>query len=286
MFKYIVLVSALLLASCAAFFSMSGIIALFSGASIAVGIMAGAIELGKIVSVSVLYRHWKHFSKVLRIYLVSALVIASIITTAGIYGFLSAAYSSVAVGARENENKITLINDQITTTNQQLTRLEDRSKSLETARSQQEDRLNRLVGHNGLATQQEIVRQAERDLRNVQNQITTLSNHRDSLQVQKTTAENNITSDAKIGSFYYFSKAINVPLDSIVKWFILVLVMVFDPLSISLLFAYNVIRVKEETKEIVETPVIEEKVEVIEEIIEAPVVKKEVGDTRYGQSIA
>jgi cell division protein FtsL len=245
MLKYLILLSALLLATCAAIFSVSGIVALFSGAAIAVGFMAVAIELGKLVSISVLYRYWKYISNVLKFYLILALILASCITTLGIYGYLSAAYSSVALSARQTETTISSIDNQQQSVNDQIARLTERSKSLETARAQQEARLDRLVGHKGLADQQAAVRRVDGQLGALQSQITTLSLRKDSLEGLRTTAVNSITSDAHIGPFYYFAKAVNIPLDTIVKWFILAIVVVFDPLSICLLLTYNIVAVKE-----------------------------------------
>ena len=266
MFKKIVLVSALLLALTAAIFSISGIVSLFSGAAIAVGLMAFAIEVGKVVSISVLYRYRQQMSRVLRTYLTIALILASGITTLGIYGYLSAAYSSVAIGARQNETQITLVTSQEQSVDDQIARLTERSKGMEKFRADQEDRLNRLVGHNGLRDQQAAVARSEKELEAIQTQITTLSMRRDSLETAKTSYQGKITSDAHIGPFYYFAKAVNIPLDDIVKWFILAIVAVFDPLSICLIFAYNVILKNEKEKIIPEiVPVIDTLPEPIKE---------------------
>jgi len=88
--------TATFVAICAAVFSITGIAKLFAGAALSVAIMASALELGKLVSISFLYQYWKDIPKALKYYLSVASCILMIITSAGIYGYLSAAYAKVA----------------------------------------------------------------------------------------------------------------------------------------------------------------------------------------------
>ena len=97
MFKKLVLLSALMLATAAAWFSVSGISQLFIGAPLAAMFMAVSLELGKLVGVSFLYRYWEHIAKPLKIYMTIGGVILMLITSVGIYGYLSAAYANAAV---------------------------------------------------------------------------------------------------------------------------------------------------------------------------------------------
>ena len=78
--------TATFVAICAAVFSVAGIAKLFAGAALSAGIMASALELGKIVSISFLYQYWKDIPKTLKIYLSSAATILMLVTSAGIYG--------------------------------------------------------------------------------------------------------------------------------------------------------------------------------------------------------
>jgi hypothetical protein len=277
MFKYIVLGTALLLAVCAALFSITGIVSLFSGAMIAVGMMACAIELGKLTTISLLYRHYNDLSKTLRRYLIGALCLASAITTVGIYGYLSSAYATAASTIQGSENRITLATSQQTSIDAQIKRQTDRITQLQAYRGQQENRLDKLVGHRGLKDQQTAVANADKELQSAQNTLTMLSNRRDSLEVAKTQLHTDITSNGHLGSFYYIASALGVKLDSVVKWFILVIVLVFDPLSISLLLAYNVILKKE--KECAPEPkvIIPEEIPEIEPLEQITEIKKDKG---------
>ena len=92
LFPFIIAFSALSVSASAAFYSVSGLSKLFAGASFEVIIMAGSLEVAKIVIASLLYQYWKDLNKLLRTYLTIATVVLVLITSMGIYGFLSAAY--------------------------------------------------------------------------------------------------------------------------------------------------------------------------------------------------
>lgn len=260
MFKYIVLGTALLLAFCAALFSITGIVSLFSGAMLSVGLMACAIELGKLTTISLLYRHWHDLTKNLKRYLIVALFLASTITTVGIYGYLSSAYATAASEIKGTENQIVLATTQQQSLNDQIKRQTDRIQQLQSFRGQQENRLDKLVGHKGLKDQQNSVMAADKQIQALQNDLTALSNRRDSLEATKTQLHNGIASNGHLGSFYYVSQVLGVKLDTVAKWFILIIVLVFDPLSISLLLSYNII-VRKENEIVEEMPPVEEVIE-------------------------
>ena len=95
-FPYIVLVAALSLASSAAYYSVYGISKLFSAAAISVAIMAGTLEASKLIAATYLHRYWKKINFLFKLYLTSAVLILMIITSIGIYGFLTAAYQTTA----------------------------------------------------------------------------------------------------------------------------------------------------------------------------------------------
>lgn len=104
--KYVVLALALSVAGCAAYFSIWGLSQLFAGASTAVIIMASVLEVGKIVTTTALHNYWNKLAKALRIYLTISVVVLMLITSAGIYGFLSNAYQSTANKLEIHEGEI------------------------------------------------------------------------------------------------------------------------------------------------------------------------------------
>lgn len=242
MFKYIVLISALLLACCAAFFSVTGIAQLFVGAIISAGIMAASLELGKIIGVSFLYRNWKIIPKFLKYYLMCGSIVLMMITSAGIYGYLSSAYADGAQGIKDKQNQITLLTQQEINVTQSINRNSSRVQQLQSIQSQQENRLDSLVSHNrATGTQQTIVRENNKEIIRLTQELSFLNNQKDSLEIARTNVESSIGSSGKIGTFYYISKILNISMDTIIKWFILIIVLVFDPLSISLFLAYNIL---------------------------------------------
>ena len=91
-FPFIIALSALSVSTSAAFYSVSGLSKLFAGASFEVTIMAGSLEVAKLVTASLLYQYWDTINKVLRTYFLGAVIVLILITSMGIYGFLSAAY--------------------------------------------------------------------------------------------------------------------------------------------------------------------------------------------------
>jgi hypothetical protein len=262
-FKHLLTFTTTLIAGSAAFFSVWGIGKLFAGAAIATMVMAGSLELGKIVAVTFLYRYWNRIAFVMRSYMMAGALMLVVITSGGIYGFLSSAYASGAIGFQAKRSEISLVESQQNSLTTTYTSNAGRIKSndariqqLQQFRSQQENRLDSLMGKSGFTTQQRAVQQSDGEIRRLQaesrdieKQNITLLTSRDSLQQQKLTKEVASNTDSKIGTFWYIANAIGVPLDTVVKWFILMIVFVFDPLSMALVIAYNVIKKEEENKE-------------------------------------
>lgn len=109
-FPILVALSALSVSASAAFYSVSGLSKLFAGASLEVLIMASSLEISKLVIASLLYQYWDTLNKLLRFYLTSAAVILVLITSMGIYGFLSAAYQETATKSGIVDKEINVIN--------------------------------------------------------------------------------------------------------------------------------------------------------------------------------
>ena len=103
LFPYLVGLAALLVAGSAAFYSAFGLSKLFSGAAFAVVIMAGSLEFAKLVTASFLYRYWDEINKIMKTYLIMGVITLVVITSAGIFGFLSNAYQG-ATASFEKES--------------------------------------------------------------------------------------------------------------------------------------------------------------------------------------
>ena len=108
-FPTIIALSALSVSISAAFYSVSGLSKLFAGAAFEVIIMAGSLEVAKLVIASLLYQYWDIINKALRTYLSIATIILVLITSMGIYGFLSAAYQDTYRQLTIKENQVSFL---------------------------------------------------------------------------------------------------------------------------------------------------------------------------------
>jgi len=114
-FGILTLLTALLIAGVAAYFSIAGLIAIFSGATLAVAVMAGSLELGKLVTASWLYRNWKQTGTFLKIYLTVAVFVLMVITSMGIFGYLSKAHMEQNTISGDVQAKVAILDEKIKT---------------------------------------------------------------------------------------------------------------------------------------------------------------------------
>ena len=126
--KFLVGVSALIIAGCAAFFSVTGLGVLFAGASLSVMIMASSLELGKLVTTSWLFRYWHKANLLMKIYMIVAIFALMAITSLGIYGFLTAAFQKSSLETELSVNKIATLEVQ---KSEELSKIEATKKSIE-----------------------------------------------------------------------------------------------------------------------------------------------------------
>ena len=128
--KYLVGLSALIIAGCAAFFSVTGLGVLFSGAAVSVMVMAGSLEFAKLVTATYLKQEWDTIKGINKWYLTTAVVILMAITSAGIFGYLSNAFQQQNIKLDQVQREINVWNNKIEYTNQQITTLQGQQKDL------------------------------------------------------------------------------------------------------------------------------------------------------------
>ena len=246
--------SALSVSASAAFYSVFGLSKLFAGASTEVIIMAGSLEVAKLVTASLLYQYWDSINKILRTYLAIATVILVLITSMGIYGFLSAAYQETFNQLTIVENEKKFIQQKVDFYEQDVTRYEkelqqilDNITSLSEARSvsiQVKD--TSVVGgvRNTISTV---------DLRASQARLTIEENKRKDVNLKRDIAvdslrtyqrqilelDNNVEVAGELGPLKYLSGLTGYPMDKIINLLLLVIIFVFDPLAVSLVIAAN-----------------------------------------------
>jgi hypothetical protein len=280
MFKYLLGLSALLLAGCGAFFSVKGIGLLFSGSFIASIIMASSLEFGKIMATSFLYRYWQKINNIIRSYLLAAIIILMGITSLGIFGFLSQAFYSTKSNIDGIESQVVLLENKKQSLNSQITSNNERIKTLTETRKNQESNLTKALDQSTTTTvtksgglfssdtQEKIVDKKSVELKSktldsmqtgissLESNIEKINNINNTLLAEINGIDNSIISlkqqitKSDIGTYKFIAEAFNVKIETVVKWFILIIVCVFDPLAVSLLLAYNITSNKKEDIEI------------------------------------
>jgi hypothetical protein len=256
-FPYFLGFSALLIALCAAIFSVYGIGSLFAGASVSAMIMAGSLELGKLVATTFLYRYWQKTIGIVKTYLTIAVVLLMIITSAGIFGFLSAAYQQSSLNFKLTQEKIVNIEQSKGYYTNQIGISQERIKVLNETRKIQESRLsealtNTFLVRNPIQLQQlqqqtiKLIDQANDDIKNENTKIEESRNKLQSIDENINQLKIGATEKKDIQTFKFVAEELNTDLDTVAKWFIISLIVVFDPLAIALILAYNVVVYKKE----------------------------------------
>ena len=254
MFPFLIGFSALSVSASAAFYSVSGLSKLFAGASLEVIIMAGSLEFAKLVTASLLYQYWDTINKTLRTYLSIATIILVLITSMGIYGFLSAAYQETysKLTAVENEKayiqqKIDFYDTDVSRYDEELKRISNNISTLSNARSQSIEvrdtsvvgGVRRTISTSELRAAQARIKVEEENRKNVQSQREIAADSLRKFQVQVLELDNNTEVAGELGPLQYLSGLTGVSMDKIINWLLLIIIFVFDPLAISLVIAAN-----------------------------------------------
>ena len=222
LFPYLVGLAAFLVAGSAAFYSVFGLSKLFSGAALAVVIMAGSLEFAKLVTASFLYRYWDEINKIMKTYLIVGVVTLVVITSAGIFGFLSNAYQG-ATASFEKESTALLYKED------RLDQLQEYKKFL---KEELEAAVSELPDNYRTAK-----RKLREDYQPKINQINT-----DMMELKQEIGDLKIAlveTGIDVGPAIFLARVFDTDVDSVVKYFIFMLIIVFDPLAVVLVIYYN-----------------------------------------------
>ena len=238
--KWILGVSALFVAICSAFFSVTGLGLLFYGASTSVIVMASSLELAKLVTAAYLKQKWDELERLLKIYLSVAVFILMFITSLGIYGYLSDAFQQQNIQIQKVEREISLINNKIELNKSEINRYEEKISNLSRIRNSQEDNYSKLIEQErGTSRIYNMIKSADAEIKNASLKVDSINSQNVTLYQRVDSVRNaNIDLEKKVGGFRFVSQALGVDMNTAVKWFILLLVFVFDPLAVAMLLAY------------------------------------------------
>ena len=237
----ITFLSALSISVIAIYYSVAGLAAIFAAAVVPIVVMGVALELGKLVTAVWLHRYWKVAAWWLRTYLAVAVVVLMFITSMGIFGFLSKAHMDQNLVSGDAQAKIAIYDDKIKT---QQDNIETARKALQQMDSQVNEMLGRSNNTNGAERAVQIRRQqqAERtrlqkEITDAQNAITKLREERAPIAADVRKVEAEVGPIKYIAEFVYGNTADQNMLEEAVRWVIVILIFVFDPLAVLLLIA-------------------------------------------------
>lgn len=254
LFPFMIAFSALSVSASAAFYSVYGLSKLFAGAQFEVIIMAGSLEFAKLVTASLLYQYWDTINKLLRTYLTIAATILVLITSMGIYGFLSAAYQETfnELTIVENEKKfiqqkVDFYQTDLDRYDKELQQILDNISTLSNAKSQSiQIKDTSVVGgiRNTISTAelrlaQNRISVEEENRKNVQSKREVAADSLQKFQLQVLELDNNTEVAGELGPLKYLSGLTGTPMDKIINILLLIIIFVFDPLAISLVIAAN-----------------------------------------------
>ena len=229
--------SALLIAGSAAAFSVYGLAKLFSGAFLSVVIMAGSLELGKLVTASFLYRYWKVINWFQKVYMTIATIVLVFITSAGIFGYLSNAYQGATL---EFEKQST-----------ELIAVEERIEQLEEDKSFLKEELSVAISElpdNYITAKRKLREDYNPQITQVNQEILEFKTRRADLEIQL------VSTGVDVGPAIYLARTFGTDIDTVVKFFIFILIFVFDPLAVMLVIAYNQALMNRTTRDEDEAP--------------------------------
>ena len=249
----LIALSALSVSASAALYSVSGLSKLFAGATLAVIVMATSLEIAKLVIASLLYQYRKTLPLFLKAYLSVACFVLILITSMGIYGFLSSAYQETAAKAGSIDSQIALIETRRDNTKEQLSvytgEKESINKAVADLRSGLANNVIQYTNAEGIlitTTSSSTRRALEKQLDQAIDRQTTINSRVDDLntklfEYETEIVEVSINNDiaGELGPLKYLSGLTSIPMDKIINYLLLTIIFVFDPLAIALVIAAN-----------------------------------------------
>jgi len=241
--KYLLFITALALSACAAYYSIMGLVAIFAAAVIPILIMGSLLEASKLVVASWLYRTWKEIPVLMKSYFTFALVILMLLTSMGIFGYLSKAHLDQAIPTGDVQAKLALIDEKIKTEKENINA---NRKELSQLDSQVDQTIARTTEASGAERAINIRRNQQKDrarilseIGNSQDKIAKLNEERAPIASEVRKVEAEVGPIKYIAALLYGDNPETDLLEKAVRWVIILIVIVFDPLAVLMLVAAN-----------------------------------------------
>jgi hypothetical protein len=239
--KILVGISALIIAGCAAYFSVTGLGVLFAGASLSVMIMASALELAKLVAATYLKQKWDEIGGFNKWYITISVGVLMLITSAGIFGYLSNAFQQQNIQLMQIEREISVFDTKIKQNESEIVRYTTQLTNQQNIRNSQESNLSKQIDKNVSTSRvSQMIRNADKEITTISAKINKLTEENNKNYEEINKIKNaNIDIEKEVGGFRFVAEAFNVELAQVVKFFIFLIVLVFDPLAVALIIAFN-----------------------------------------------
>jgi hypothetical protein len=242
-FAYVILATAVLLSAVAAYYSIAGLTAIFAAAVIPVVIMGASLELGKVVATVWLHNNWKRVNWVFKTYLIPAIVFLMLLTSMGIFGFLSKAHSDQSLVSGDAMSKVAIFDEKIATEKENIAQAK---KAIEQMNAQVDQMLGRSDTERGAERAVSIRRNQAKeraalqaDIVKSQKIIQKLQEERAPLAAEFRKVEAEVGPIKYIAALLYGDNPDQNILERSVRWVIILIVIVFDPLALCLILAGN-----------------------------------------------
>ena len=240
---YLLFGTALALSACAAYYSIMGLVAIFAAASVPIFIMGSLLEISKLVVASWIYQNWKEVPRLMKYYFTSALVILMLLTSMGIFGYLSKAHLDQAIPTGDVQSKLALIDEKIKTEKENINA---NRKELTQLDAQVDQTLSRTTEASGADRSIVIRRAQQKDRVRILNEIGAAQTKIAKYNEERAPIASEVRKvEAEVGPIKYIAALLygdNPEVDVLekaVRWVIILIVMVFDPLAVLLLVAAN-----------------------------------------------
>jgi cell division protein FtsL len=232
--KVLVGLSAIIIAGCAAYFSVTGLGVLFAGASISVMVMASSLELAKLVAATYLKQKWDEIGGFNKWYLTISVGVLMLITSAGIFGYLSNAFQAQSLQLQQVDREIAVHQTKIDQNSTQITQLSTQITEFNTNQGKILD---------GGKVNSRLIRSIDnrdKQISKINDKISVLQseNAKETEKINEIKIAN-LDLEKEVGGFRFVAEAFGIELKNVVKFFIFLIVIVFDPLAVALIIAFN-----------------------------------------------
>ena len=235
----VTLITALGISAVAAFYSIVGLMAIFSASALSIAVMGIVLEIGKLITASWLYQNWKRVPFLLKSYLTIAVVILMFITSMGIFGYLSKAHIDQGSGTSELYVKVERLDNRITSERKIITRAEKQLSALDSALDKYLELGAVSKGLKKREDQEQERNSLTDNINNAQGRIDKLLDEKSEYKLQINSFEVEVGPLKYISALVYGDEALDY-IDTAVRAVILILVFVFDPLAVLLIIAANI----------------------------------------------